>query len=147
MFGDEEWLDGPPFVVRELSSNKRLELLGDAYLRLTDYNILMERYPSLDVESISVSEPPYFPSPERAPLTPQQVGLTALLENVTLAYFAWQYECFDRDVSAQLGLDGKHAFDYQGMCADLFKAYVGAVYLDTGDDKRALNGWLTEVFS
>lgn len=79
-------------------------------------------------------------------MTLRQRGLAPLLENDTLAWFAWHYGVFDEELCSKLGIDGKEVFDRQGPCADVFEAYVGALYMDAPDNPQALNAWLSAVY-
>ena len=101
-----------PAETEGLSSNERLEFLGDSVLNFLSASLLYER----------------FPERSEGELTSMR---TALVRTATLASFARQLALGDH-VHISMGDEGAQARQRPALLADLFEAVLGAIYLDGG---------------
>ena len=101
-----------PERVPGLSSNERLEFLGDAVLNLVTASWLYTRYPTRTEGELTALR-------------------AALVRTSTLADFARQLK-LGAYVRISRGEDTPAARDRAPLLADLFEAIVGAIFLDQG---------------
>ncbi|KAI5476565.1 hypothetical protein MNV49_007512 [Pseudohyphozyma bogoriensis] len=107
---------------RDLASNKKYEVLGDAALKAAWVAVLIGK------------------------------GLTAkglhhfsniLLTNATLSHLAWACDGFAPEITDEICTEGS-IFRTQNVMADLCEAYFGALYLDT-DGPNKLAKWVEQL--
>jgi ribonuclease-3 len=103
-----------PERVQGLSSNERLEFLGDAVLNFITASWLFERYPELSEGELTGMR-------------------AALVKTSTLAGFARTLN-LGAHIRISRGEDTPAARNRQPLLADVFEAVVGAIYMDQGLD-------------
>lgn len=104
-----------PDQVVGLSSNERLEFLGDAILNFITAAWLYERFPSRGEGELTSIR-------------------AALVKTTTLARFARELRLGDY-IRISRGEDTSAARNRPPLLADVFEAVVGAIYLDQGIEK------------
>ncbi len=95
-----------------LTSNERLEFLGDAVLNFIAASWLYERYPDLSEGELTSLR-------------------AALVKTSTLAAFARSLD-LGRHIRISRGEDTPAARSRPSLLADVFEAVIGAIYLDQG---------------
>lgn len=103
-----------PERVPGLSSNERLEFLGDAILNFITAAWLYERFPDHGEGELTALR-------------------AALVKTTTLARFARELQ-LGRFIRISRGEDNSAARDRAPLLADVFEAVLGAIYLDQGLD-------------
>ncbi len=98
----------------DIKDNERLEFLGDAVLELAISNYLFAHYPE---------------QPEGV-LTKMR---SSIVRETTLSVFAKNYK-FDQYVLLGKGEEAMNGRTRPSLLADLFEAFIGALYLDQGMD-------------
>ncbi len=113
-FVHRSFLHEHPERFPELSTNERLEFLGDAVLNFLTASWLFAR----------------FPTQTEGELTSLRA---ALVKTTTLAEFARELD-LGKHVLISRGEDSPTARDRSALLADVFEAVLGAIYLDQGLD-------------
>ncbi|GAA5824227.1 hypothetical protein JCM5353_000357 [Sporobolomyces roseus] len=110
---------------QEIASHKRLETVGDAWIRSCLYQLLFTRYPRMTVATISAV-----------------AGI--LLSNATFSWLAWYYGLFDPILLNEAQSCPNFVYNGQKPAADLFEAWFGAVVVECSFE--AAMDWLEHIF-
>lgn len=128
-------------------SNKVLELTGDALLRWIVMKIARQRYPNLTAQGIQVRPLLHTPPARcfRRSSPPRQTITRPLLENNTFAYLSWHYDAFvPTHQIHSIPQHAPHRLQNQGMMANLFEAYAGA--LGMNGQTQELEEWILALW-
>lgn len=118
------------------SNNERLEFLGDAVLETIVSDIIESKYPSFDEGQLTLL---------RSTLVKNET-----IEIISRAYKfpEWQQELLKSHlIKTELDINSK--FKNNKRIADLFEAYIGAIFIDKGRNGDAYNfikSWLMDVY-
>lgn len=134
----------------EMQSNKRLEIIGDAYLKAAWVRALVDEYPMLTASGLHVRHssdcrPVLAAAPTlKRPVT--QALSQRLIGNTFLSRLAWAYGGFGSIARAEMERPGG-VFLTQKASADLVEAFVGAVTLDRPDGHAVIVTWFRMILT
>ncbi|GAA5905750.1 uncharacterized protein JCM6883_005436 [Sporobolomyces salmoneus] len=111
---------------QELASHKRMELMGDAFLRFGLYRLLFQRHPELTAAGVT------------------EVSHN-LLDNTSLSWLSWHYGFFDDELLQHAQRVPTFIYNSQTPAADLFEAWLGTVSYEWAVDDTI--EWLDKLFS